>query len=277
MFSELRRELDEAITYGCFDIAARLAHKGQEQARQSQLPGEFEYFIGQIDIINGDYEEAISHFDKAIEYNPFDGAAFNDRALCMVELGIIDEALHYFDKGIEVEPDYATIYHNKGWLLNKIGRHSEAIENFQKALELEPKRAVTYENLADAFANLCDYKAALSAYRKAISLLKPNYSGIKEQIVAQIKLIEEKNAEVIIHDPYVRPEEVERVQHDFDGSVTDVDAILIVTNHKEYYDIDLDKLKNLMRKPVIIDGRNVFNAQDCKNHGFIYFGVGKGV
>ena len=108
----------------------------------------------------------------------------------MVELGIIEEAFYYFDKGIEVEPDYATIHHNKGWLLNKIGRHSEAIECFRRALELEPDRAVTYENLANALANLKDYQKALACYKKAIDLLKPEYSDIKEQIIAEMRLLE---------------------------------------------------------------------------------------
>ncbi|MFH1678420.1 MAG: tetratricopeptide repeat protein [Candidatus Omnitrophota bacterium] len=192
MFAELRERLDEAITYGRFETARRIACDGLRQAREGGVLGEIEYFKGQMEILNGDYYEAIRRFDLAVKYNPKDAASFNDRALCMVELGVIDEAFYYFDKGIEAEPDYATVYHNKGWLLNKVGRHSEAIEYFKKALELQPERAVTYENLADALVNLSDYRGALSAYQKAISLLKPAYSDIKEQIIAQMELIEGK-------------------------------------------------------------------------------------
>jgi tetratricopeptide (TPR) repeat protein len=192
MFTELRKKIDEAITYGQFELAKELAVEGLRQARQKELPGEIEYFKGQLEILNGNHYEAIKHFDQAVKYNPNDGAAFNDRALCMVELGIIDEALYYFDKGIKAEPDYATVYHNKGWLLNKIGRHSEAIGCLKKALELEPERAVTYENLANALVSLSDYQQALVCYQKAIKLLKDEYFDIKEQIIAEIKLVEDK-------------------------------------------------------------------------------------
>ncbi|MFH1577842.1 MAG: tetratricopeptide repeat protein [Candidatus Omnitrophota bacterium] len=192
MFSELRKSLDEAITYGCFESAGKLAREGLKKSRKHGLLGEAEYFRGQIEILNQNYDLAIMHFDRAIKYNPHDGAAFNDRALCMVELGAIDAALPFFDKGIKAEPDYATVYHNKGWLLNKIGRHKEAIECFNKALGLEPGRAVTYENLADALEGLCDYQGALAAYQKAIGLLKPDYSDIKEQIITRIKLLKDK-------------------------------------------------------------------------------------
>jgi tetratricopeptide (TPR) repeat protein len=116
----------------------------------------------------------------------------NDRALCVVELGDPEGALSYFDRGIEAEPDYATVYHNKGWLLNKVGRHKEAMGYFHKALELDPGRAVTYENLADCLGHLAQYQEAFKAYERALSLLKPNYRGIKRQIVAQMRSVEEK-------------------------------------------------------------------------------------
>lgn len=191
-FSGLRKKIDEAITYGRLELAASLVKAGLGQAREKEVLGEIEYFKGQAEILDGNYYEAIEHFDQAIKYNPRDGAAFNDRALCMVELGIIDEAFYYFDKGIQAEPDYATIYHNKGWLLNKIGRHREAIGYFNKTLEIEPGRAVTYENLANALANLSEYQGALACYQQAISLLEADYSDIKEQIAAKMKLMEAK-------------------------------------------------------------------------------------
>ncbi|MDP2937621.1 MAG: tetratricopeptide repeat protein [Candidatus Omnitrophota bacterium] len=191
--TELRLRLDEAITYGTHREAVKLAKEGLRQAGERDLKGEIEYFKGQIELLNKNFTTAIEHFDVAIKYNPCDGAAYNDRALCMVELGIIDKAFYYFDKGIEVEPDYATIYHNKGWLLNNIGRHTQAIESFKKALTLEPNRAVTYDNLADALFNLSDYQGALGAYRKVLKLLKPGCCrDIRRQIIARIKSIETK-------------------------------------------------------------------------------------
>jgi tetratricopeptide (TPR) repeat protein len=189
----LRIRLDQAITYGTKQEATRLAKEGLRQAGAGGLAGEIEYFKGQLDILKENYASAIEHFDAALNYNPKDGASYNDRALCMVELGIIDEAFAYFDKGIAVEPDYATIYHNKGWLLNNIGRHNEAIDYFKQALELEPKRAVTYDNLADALFNLGDYAGALQAYRKVLELLGPQQCRrIQRQIQEKIILLEKK-------------------------------------------------------------------------------------
>ncbi len=185
--------MDEAITYGTKKAAVGIARAGLAQAQEKNLPGEIEYFKGQLDILKDKFVLAIDHFKAALKYNPKDGAAYNDWALCLAEIGIIDEALLYFDQGIAVEPDYATIYHNKGWLLNNIGRHTEAIKCFQKALQLEPGRAVTYDNLADAKANLADFKGALADYREVLKLLKPDSCpGIRKEIKKQIKILERK-------------------------------------------------------------------------------------
>lgn len=190
--SKLRLELDDAITYGRPAQALKIAGEGLKKAKGQGLIAEAEYFKGQIELINEDFPAAIKHFDAAIQHNPADGAAYNDRALCMVELGIIDQALEYFQRGIEAEPDFATIHHNKGWLLNNIGRHSEAIACFKKALSLDPRRPVTYDNLADALFNLGDYPGARDAYQKALELLGPGRcADIAGEIRKRIKSIEE--------------------------------------------------------------------------------------
>jgi len=186
---DIRIKLDDAITYGELAKARGLIEEGLILSQEKESLGEIEYFKGQKEILNQDFPRAIDHFDKAIQYNSSDGASYNDRALCMIEMGVIDEALDYFNRGIEVEPDFATIHHNKGWLLNKIGRHKEALECFNKAIELDNNRAVTYENMADMFVQLGDNNKALEFFNKALEVLNPEYMGIKEEIIERMKII----------------------------------------------------------------------------------------
>lgn len=185
--SDLRRRLDDAITYAGTSAAGRLVQEGLRISRERGMHAEEMYFKAQQEILEGNFNDAIVYLDSAIKLNPLDGAAYNDRALCMVEMGMTDAAIPYFDKGIEKEPDYATIYHNKGWLLNKIGEHRQAAALFGKALEIEPNRAVTYENLADAYLNLGLKKEALEALRKALEFLPSSCPEIREQIESGIK------------------------------------------------------------------------------------------
>ena len=186
-FLRLRIDLDRAITFGRHEVALKIAQQGLDLAQEKNLSGEVEYFRAQFFILEEDFPAAMIHLDEAIKFNSHDGAAFNDKALCLTELGSLDEALKNFDQGILAEPDYATIYHNKGWLLNKLGRYHEAIRCFEKTLALEPKRAVTYENLGDSYSNLGDKDKARQAYQSALEYLPDDCEEIKGQLEKLIK------------------------------------------------------------------------------------------
>lgn len=54
-------------------------------------------------------------------------------------------------------------------------------------------------------------------------------------------------------------------------------ALIILTEWNEFKELDLEKIKSLMKVPVIIDGRNIYNPQKISSLGFIYFGIGTGV
>jgi UDPglucose 6-dehydrogenase len=53
------------------------------------------------------------------------------------------------------------------------------------------------------------------------------------------------------------------------------DAVVIVTEWNEFRHLDLPKLMASMRKPVIIDGRNIYDPQVMRDHGFTYRGIGR--
>jgi UDPglucose 6-dehydrogenase len=57
--------------------------------------------------------------------------------------------------------------------------------------------------------------------------------------------------------------------------VRDSDCLALVTAHEDYNSIDLDEIKNLMRTPVIVDGRKVFDKEECIRRGFTYRGIGR--
>ncbi len=53
------------------------------------------------------------------------------------------------------------------------------------------------------------------------------------------------------------------------------DLLLILTDWPEVKNIDLEKLKNTMRCPVIVDGRNQFDPKAIREKGFTYISVGR--
>ena len=53
------------------------------------------------------------------------------------------------------------------------------------------------------------------------------------------------------------------------------DAVLILTDWKEFAAMDLAKLNRAMRFPIVIDGRNLYKPQEMQSHGFTYVSVGR--
>jgi UDPglucose 6-dehydrogenase len=54
------------------------------------------------------------------------------------------------------------------------------------------------------------------------------------------------------------------------------DALLIVTEWNEFRHLDLDRIKSMMRSPVLVDGRNLYDPQQMEELGFVYRGIGRG-
>jgi UDPglucose 6-dehydrogenase len=53
------------------------------------------------------------------------------------------------------------------------------------------------------------------------------------------------------------------------------DALLIMTEWQEFRDPDFDRIKSLLKSPVIFDGRNLFEPAEMRSHGFQYFCIGR--
>lgn len=53
------------------------------------------------------------------------------------------------------------------------------------------------------------------------------------------------------------------------------DCLVILTEWEEFKNLDLQRIKSLLKNPLIIDGRNIYNPRKLKNMGFTYLGVGR--
>lgn len=59
-------------------------------------------------------------------------------------------------------------------------------------------------------------------------------------------------------------------------AVTGADAVLIGTPWNEFKQLDLERLHKLLKQPILVDGRNMYDPQRMKALGFKYRGVGRG-
>ncbi len=83
----------------------------------------------------------------------------------------------------------------------------------------------------------------------------------------------------IAHDPWVKEKDynLTELTDDMDKAVSDADVLIFATNHKQYYQINFNDLKTKMKeRPIIIDGRNIFDKKTIQDKGFIYRKIGEG-
>lgn len=87
-------------------------------------------------------------------------------------------------------------------------------------------------------------------------------------------LLKKSCKEVVTHDPYIKKYEGVSLTSDLNEALRGKDCLVIVTRHNQYLDLPLDRVGRLLRTPVIVDGRNVFNRDECRKAGFAFRGVG---
>jgi UDPglucose 6-dehydrogenase len=58
-------------------------------------------------------------------------------------------------------------------------------------------------------------------------------------------------------------------------AATGADAVVFVTEWNEFRDLDLDKMKSLMKANIVVDCRNIYEPPRMKELGFRYHSVGR--
>ncbi len=110
---------------------------------------------------------------------------------------------------------------------------------------------------------------------------KPKTDDIREApSIRIIKELQNLGAVIKAYDP-VAVENAKQVLDNvefFDSpyeAIKDCDALIVVTEWDEFRNLDLRAVKALLKKPVIIDGRNIYDPEEMRELGFTYLGIGR--
>lgn len=121
---------------------------------------------------------------------------------------------------------------------------------------------------------------------KHIALLglafKPNTDDMRESpALLLIDKMLQAGCSIHAYDPVAMEEACRRVGNrihycdDLYETLENADAMLLVTEWTEFRILDLDRVKSLMKKAVIFDGRNIYNDEEMEKNGVDYFCIGK--
>ena len=111
---------------------------------------------------------------------------------------------------------------------------------------------------------------------------KPDTDDMREApSVVIVEGLLERGARVRAHDPeameqakLVFGDRVEYCEHNYDV-LDGADALVIVTEWRQYRVPDFDRMRSLLKAPMIIDGRNLFDPARMRAHGFNYQSIGR--
>ena len=110
---------------------------------------------------------------------------------------------------------------------------------------------------------------------------KPNTDDMRDApSIDIIELLKRDGANIKAFDPQAIEnakgiiKDIKFTENIYDAA-KDAQALVILTEWNDFKEVDLGKIKNLMKNPVIIDGRNIYDPQKMKELGFTYVGVGR--
>jgi UDPglucose 6-dehydrogenase len=111
---------------------------------------------------------------------------------------------------------------------------------------------------------------------------KPNTDDMREApSVELIHLLQSEGASIRAYDPVAAPNaglylhDVTLCDDAYEVAQS-ADALVVVTEWNEFKHLSLSRLKAVMRQPVIVDGRNLYDPEIMQDLGFVYRGVGRG-
>jgi len=185
---------------------------------------------------------------------------------------------------------YQFIYPGCGYGGSCFPKDVKALINIAESVGYSPKLIEAVEKVNNHQKNILSKKLS-KKFGKDLSdktfavwglSFKPGTDDMREApSINLINYIIKNGGKVNAYDPkateqakfYLRNIEVNYCEDKY-TALKDVDAVILVTEWKEFRSPDFLKMSNLMREKVLIDGRNQFSQEQINKHGFEYFQIG---
>lgn len=143
----------------------------------------------------------------------------------------------------------------------------------------ERQKALLFTKLQKAFGNISLNGHTVTLWGLAF---KPETDDMRESTaLVMIRLLSEAGCKIRVYDPIAMDECKRRVGdavtycRDMYDAVDGSEALLLLTEWKQFRLPDWQKVKDRMKRPLLIDGRNIFDAQEMKDMGFDYHCIGR--
>ncbi len=163
------------------------------------------------------------------------------------------------------------------WVAEQLGHHFDLLAEVER-INADQKK-LFFRKIRSALWTLRGKRLAVLGLA-----FKGGTDDIRESPAIEIvRMLLKEGCSVTLFDPAAmeRTKEVlepgPRVKYvsDMYEAATDAHAVLVLSDWQEFAAIDLDRLREALRHPIVIDGRNLFDPEVMSGKGFTYFSVGR--
>jgi tetratricopeptide (TPR) repeat protein len=149
---------------------------------------------------SGQAEEALVPLNRAIELDPKNAQAYNNRGRALAATHDEKGALADYEKAMQLDPKYSSPFTNRGNIKKDNRDYKGAIADYTHAIELKPDWFGNYVNRGEARNRIYDWDGAIADFTKAIEF-KPEDQGF-----------------------YFKRATARRQKHDWEGAIADYTA-----------------------------------------------------
>lgn len=142
----------------------------------------------------------------------------------------------------------------------------------------EIQKSALFEKLLNLFDNKLENKT-IAIWGLAF---KPETDDMREApALVLIDKLKQAGCKIRVYDPAAMEECKRRIgdnvyyAHDMYDTVLDADALMLVTEWKEFRMPSWAVIKKTMTQPIVLDGRNIYDKKELEEQGFVYHCIGK--
>jgi tetratricopeptide (TPR) repeat protein len=153
--------------------------------------------MGTVLMNQGEFQEAIGHFNEAIRIYPEYAEAHLNLGVAKERQGLWKEAIDHYSEALKLKPDYAEAHNNLGNVYALQKSFELARKNYSEALRIDPDYANAHINLGNLLASHGSIEDAMGHYSKALEI---NPHSVKIHINMGIVLLHSGDPDsAIIH------------------------------------------------------------------------------
>ncbi|MGL5080083.1 MAG: tetratricopeptide repeat protein [Microcoleaceae cyanobacterium] len=181
----LHQQVQACLTQRQFHEATALCHKFLTQYSES---AEAYQMLGLIAQLDGNYQDALKAYQKALEIQPDFAAAYVNLGNLYAHQKFWDDALSTYQAALRLSPSLSHVYFRLGEVFSHLNQWQEAAIAYQQAIQLKANVAGSHLGLGSALAQQGQWERAILSYQKFLQLNPDSAIGYQKLGDAWFKL-----------------------------------------------------------------------------------------